>query len=476
MSTTSSSTSSREIPTGENKIGGKTKQSAIDDDTSITVSMTDLGSNDNIGSNRTSVLGTTFILLSEIMGTGVLGLPFVAVSLGWTATMISIPLFAIFAAYSGYQLRSVKVLLGEKSLNVSSFADAGRELIGSRFGTFTSFCMLLNWGALAIYMLIATSDGIANIYAEGFLSCNRNRTIIAALLLVIPAQARDFHTISKYLSLPSIVAIIITLIIIIVTLVEKLKTDNTTSFAQDTIVGVEPGMNVFDFLQSLSSIVFAYQGQSIFFELMSEMKNPKEFTKSSNLAYTIMACVYALIVIVAYGIEGENVADFLPASMNPGTAKTVVGVLIVFHIIVAYVIAIQPFHFWLHKVIFPKTFNSPSKQGQIHWLLITVGYVLFAWIVANIIPFFGALQALIGSLLGAPIVFGWPSLYYLLANKNKNGNSTWAETLRSVGLINSSISLVFLFIFTPLFCILGTWGGINSIIEDFSSSGSPFHC
>jgi hypothetical protein len=111
-----------------------------------------------------------------------------------------------------------------------------------------------------------------------------------------------------------------------------------------------------------------------------------------------------------------------------------------------------------------------------HWLLITVGYVLFAWIVANIVPFFGNLQALIGALLGAQIVFGWLSLYFLSANKNRNGNSTWAETLRSVGLINSSISLIFLFIFTPLFCILGTWSGISSIIQDFSSSSSPFHC
>lgn len=168
-----------------------------------------------------------------------------------------------------FQLKTVKI----SNPKISSYGDAGRELIGPRFGTFAKACMLLNWGSLAIYYMVATADGIKNIYGQGFFSCNLNRMIVAALILVIPAQSRDFHTISKYLSLPSALAIIITLLIIIVTLVESLKEDDIV-FAENTIVGIAPGTNVFGFLQSLSSLIFAFQGQSIFMELMTEMKNP----------------------------------------------------------------------------------------------------------------------------------------------------------------------------------------------------------
>lgn len=469
------SLSTRVVPSGYSEAEStKPKQyaaaaNAADDD--ATASMTDLGSSTGeIGSARTEWYGTTLVLLSEVMGMGVLGLPFAAVTLGWTTSMICMPLFAFFAAYSGFQLKTVKI----SSPKISSYGDAGRELIGPRFGTFAKACMLLNWGSLAIYYMVATADGIKNIYGQGFLSCNLNRMIVAALILVIPAQSRDFHTISKYLSLPSALAIIITLLIIIVTLVESLKEDDIV-FAENTTVGIAPGTNVFGFLQSLSSLIFAFQGQSIFMELMTEMKNPKEFSKSCNFAYIIMGIVYTVIVVVAYGVSGDNVEDFLPDEVSPGAAKTTIGVLVVFHIIVAYVIAIQPFHCWVHSIVFPKTFNSSSVKGQVHWFFITVVYIIFAFVIANLIPFFSDLQGLIGSALGAPIVFGFPSLYYLLASKKEAGGS-WKETFSSIGVLNSSISLIFLCVLTPMFLILGTWGGIVSIIDDYADSGRPFQC
>lgn len=67
-----------------------------------------------------------------------------------------------------------------------------------------------------------------------------------------------------------------------------------------------------------------------------------------------------------------------------------------FHIVVAYVITVQPLNFWLHATIFPKTYNKPGRKGQIHWLLLTISYIIFAFIVGNLIPFFSDLQSLIG--------------------------------------------------------------------------------
>ena len=472
---------SREIPAGKES---KTNMDA-------TASSTELGSESTgeIGTARTPWYGTSAFLVSEIMGTGVLGLPNVAITLGWTAALISIPLFAMFAAYAGFQLRTVKLAHPE----VKSFGDAATLLVGPRFGTFTKYCMLLNWGSLAVYYIIAIGGGIGNISSAGLLSCNMGRTIVAALLLIIPTQCRDFHMISKYLSAPSTLAIVVAIVLIIVSLVHN----DDWAPADKTTVGVEPGTTVFDFLQSLSSIVFAYQGQSIFMELMSEMKKPKEFTKSLNVAYLLMVIVYAATVIIAYGFEGNAVEGFLPDSLSVGKAKTAVGVLVVFHVMVAYVIAIQPFHMWLHSTFFPKTFNSSSCQGRTHWFCITVCYIIFAWVIVNLIPFFGDLQALIGSTLGAPIVFGWPSLFYLLVVREKaikNANDDDDEETAAAGSskklvslceawfgsvgqsIHSSVSLLFLIVVTILFLVLGTWGGVLAIAEDIASSGRPFHC
>lgn len=448
------------------------------------------GSSDEFGTARTEWWGTSIVLISDVMGTGVLGLPYVATTLGWVSTMVALVVFAFFAAYAGYQLKSVRKVYP----TILSYADAGTELVSPSFGTFTKICMLVNWGALAVYFLIATANGIADIYNEGFLACNVNRSWIAAVLLVVPAQSRDFHSISKYLAVPSTLAIIITILIILISMLlgntesNTATTDNGTStdtsntdtsstrnFGETTIVGVKPGTDAFDFLQSLSSIVFAFQGQSIFFELMSEMKEPKSFGNSLSSAYSFMLFCYTLTVVIAYGTEGTNVAGFLPDTLADGSpAKITVGIFVVFHIMVAYVIAVQPFHFWLHATIFPRTFNQPGRHGQIHWLVLTVGYIIFAFIVGNLIPFFADLQALIGALLGSPIVFGWPSLYYLLTNRNTQGS--WKAAFSHMGIINSFLTLLMLCFITPLFLILGTWGSIDAIIADIADMGTPFQC
>jgi amino acid permease len=504
----------REIPSGgcptnedqgTNEINAESPTIKNDDDTA---SMTSLGKSETsvIGSARTAWYQTSLLLLSEVMGAGVLGLPFVAVTLGWTMTMIALPLFALFSAYSGYQLKVVKMKYPE----LTSFADAGHTLVGPRFGAFTKYAMLLNWGCLAVYFIIATADAIENIYAEGWFACKLNRSIIAALLIIIPAQSRDFHTISKYLSLPSTLAIIITIIIIIVTLIEGLNSssdaDGTTTFGENTIIGVKPGTSIFTVMENLSSIVFAFQGQSIFMEFMSEMKNPEQFTKTTSLSYLIMGLVYTSVVAITYGVEGENITGFLPDVVSPGAAKTTMGVLVVFHLLVSYVIVVMPFHTWLHTTIFPSTFNSSSMKGKLHWLLITCSYLTFAWIMGNLIPFFSDVQGLLGALLGAPIAFMWPSLYYLLANKKQKQNQqqetsttivpgtlnqkeqlsssseeeeeerSWKDTFKSIGIFNSSISIIFICIFTPLFVIFGTYGAMEAIVFDISISGAPFQC
>ena len=88
---------------------------------------------------------------------------------------------------------------------------------------------------------------------------------------LIQLPSRDFYNISKYLSVPSTLAIII----LLVTVMVNLSQDASEPFAESTSLGPLPDTNLFDFLAALSAFVFAYQGQSIYLELMSEMKDYK---------------------------------------------------------------------------------------------------------------------------------------------------------------------------------------------------------
>ena len=567
-----------------------------------------------IGSARTPWYFTTIILLSEVMGTGILSLPYAAKTLGWINALLAVPLFAIFATYSGWLLSHVKlnssISDGSSSTSIGiidSYATASTILIGKTFGTFTKYCMLLNWGATAIYYLIATADGINDIllgatgsgdgsdgdhdgdnfhdvgennnnniasssstyYYKYFFQCPYQRTFLAAILLLLPCQCRDFHSISKYLSIPSTLAILTLVIVVCSTLwleqqsstssiydgdeddnnitryilfdiqeeeEDFLITNNnnnstttTTSpspttepptFASSetttttTTIGIYPGTTVFQYLESLSAFVFAYQGQSIYFELMNEMSHPKEFPKACYVAYCIMCVIYGSVVIIVYGLLGVNhTPEFLPDSLSDGTfAKQIVGVLVVLHICVSYVIACQPLHMYLHSNIFPSTYQQTSVRGNIHWFCVTFGYIVVGYIIGNLIPYFADVQALIGSLFGAAIIFGYPSLfifamYYYHNKNNNNGSSTigppreegyddlfvatsstssspWRQRLfndntflRQMGYKHVITCSMFLLVCTPLFCILGTSGAIQSIVQDTQQTTTkPFQC
>eukprot|EP00797_Seminavis_robusta_P015486 Sro2322_g323250.2 (323) ;mRNA; f:4304-5272 len=321
--------------------------------------------------------------------------------------------------------------------------------------------MLLNWGATAIYYLIATADAVHDIVG---LQCDYQRALIASLLLILPCQCRDFHAISKYLSGPSTCAIIVMVFIIIGNLLSS--ADGT--FGDTTTLWPPPGTTPLQFLEALSAFVFAYQGHAIFLELMAEMKQASDFPYSCTSAYMLMCVMYGLTVIAAYGLRGASTEEFLPDILPAGTARKVVGSLVCLHICVSYVIAGQPLHMWLHATVFPKTYQTSGRQGTLHWLIVTCGFLVFGFVVGNLIPFFADVQALIGSLFGAPTVFGWPVAFYWAVHRREGA---------SIGLNHSTvIGGLFLLVFTPLFCILGTSGAIASIVRDAEHAATPFEC
>ena len=87
------------------------------------------------------------------------------------------------------------------------------------------------------------------------------------------------------------------------------------------------------------------------------------------------------------------------------------GELLAFHTLVSYLLTGQPLHRTLHLAISPHTADQP--EGAFHWACLTLGMLLLAFLVANVIPFFADVQDLLGNILRAPTVFGWPAFFFL---------------------------------------------------------------
>eukprot|EP00050_Salpingoeca_kvevrii_P009809 m.4913 g.4913 ORF g.4913 m.4913 type:complete len:443 (-) comp2466_c0_seq1:63-1391(-) len=400
----------------------------------------------------------TFIIIGEIMGTGCMGLPYAVSRLGWILGMGSCLLFAGFAVYSGYLLAHVR---NNFFPTAKGYADVALALGGRKWQLFTQGAMMANWFLLLPYYLMAAANGLVTaFYHSDF--CYYEWALIVMGLMLLPLQLRSLHDMHR-LALFSDAAVVLLLIM----LLTDLLVHHAPHEHGSTTVGIPSGAEFLPTYNGFSSLVFAYQGQSMFLEIMDEMKSPRDFLKSVTLANGVMCLVYFCTAAIAYDARGDMVKPFLPASLGDTALKTVVGIFLTFHIIVSYLLTNQVLAFKLHGFFRPQTVGQRTAAGRLHWTIINVIILSLAWLVANLIPFFADFQNIIGAALGAPIVFGWPAAFFVAAHR-QNGQSMKLRDIIGCAL--------FLCVFLPICTGVGLTAAIKALISDWSKFGKPFTC
>ena len=84
-----------------------------------------------------------------------------------------------------------------------------------------------------------------------------------------------------------------------------------------------------------------------------------------------------------------------------------------------YLLTNQPLVCQILRIMgYEKTATSTVDRKV--WATIQISLLLFSYLIANIVPFFSSLQGIIGSALAAPIMFGWPPVFFLCCVRMKN--------------------------------------------------------
>ena len=110
-------------------------------------------------------------------------------------------------------------------------------------------------------------------------------------------------------------------------------------------------------------------------------------------------------------------------------------------------------------------FLSLSSRPKLRWMCLTFVLSVTAFVVANAVPFFKDLVALIGALTSVPLSLHLPAIFY----RQYLQLPTWIPTKRSL----SSYALL---IFASVFMGAALSGSVSSIELDWSSHGGSFAC
>jgi amino acid permease len=202
----------------------------------------------------------------------------------------------------------------------------------------------------------------------------------------------------------------------------------------------------------------------LFLNIRHELGDRKAAPRSLAMSLTAFGTFYVIIVFAAGPRPPAFLFDAIPAGLN----RRIAGLLLWAHVVVSYAINSQAICSSMDRLIGYRrgtSTNSATLTSSQRWLILTCLMAAAAYTVANAIPFFQDLVALIGALTSVPLTLLLPAVFW----RKFMAVPIWKPTLDSL----CSYSLL---VFAVVFMVAATVGSVYSIQQDWSTHGPPFSC
>jgi amino acid permease len=246
--------------------------------------------------------------------------------------------------------------------------------------------------------------------------------------------------------------------------------------------------SIFRKMAALSSIAFAVGSQKLFLNVRHEMSDPKKAPLALAIALVVFGVAYIGVGQLAGPVPPSFLFDAIPYGSG---ARRITALFLWIHVAVSYAINSQALCASMERMAFCEMqnvccclerFRSPSAApvpSRIRWMFLTLVTSVSAFIVANIVPFFQDLIALIGAVTSIPLTLLIPAILYRktrgvpilcrsrpLRKRNKRRKSCRQRNITSFCLLLFSIA----------FLIVGLMGAISTIEVDWANHAPPFSC
>jgi len=157
--------------------------------------------------------------------------------------------------------------------------------------------------------------------------------------------------------------------------------------------------------------------------------------------------------------------SFLFDAIPAGFQRQLGGFLLWVHVVVSYAINSQAICSSMDRLLIQPKLSHWSDGKR--WMAITLITSVSAFLVANAIPFFSDLVALIGALTSIPLTLLLPVVLYRQAFVTMDHTNLWIPDMTWSYLV---------LVVSVLFTLVGLMGSMVEIEMDWSSQGSPFSC
>ncbi|KIW15411.1 hypothetical protein PV08_05457 [Exophiala spinifera] len=401
----------------------------------------------------------SMIMIAETISLGILSLPSVLATIGMAPGGILIICLGIIATYSGYVIGQFK----KAHPWVHNMADAGYVLFKPCGPRCAAVMREVFGAAQTIFLIFSMASHILtwticlNTLTNGA-TCTIVWGIVGLVVFWICDIPRTLLKVS-WLSCVSFLSITTAVIVCMAGVGSRNPAHGNFQATQSTSF-------VTAFL-SVTNIVFAYAGHVAFFSFISEMRDPNDFPKALVLLQVTDTTMYFLVAMVIYAYGGDDVDS--PAL---GSAGTVLGKIAWGLAIPTIIVAGVIYGHVASKYIYVRLFRGTrhmSKRTLLSvgsWLAITLTVWVIAWIIAESIPNFNDLLALISSLFAAWFTYGISGIFWLFLN--------WGQYTKNWKKISLTLVNLFLFGMGAAICGMGLYASGYAIHNE--PGGSSWTC
>eukprot|EP00041_Stephanoeca_diplocostata_P011637 m.192974 g.192974 ORF g.192974 m.192974 type:complete len:466 (-) comp18612_c0_seq17:339-1736(-) len=353
------------------------------------------------GHGTISCMGAAFMIVSIILGLGVLGIPWALSTLGWCLGFFLLFTSAGGSIYSGFLIaRVTKAAAKVLRIHPQKYKDLGFAaygVAGSRTVRTAQYAFL--GGAIVAVQMTASKSLRQVVGALGHDLClvDCNAIIAVAMLPVMQLQTLSDVT---WVALLGVITIIIPLGIYMSQLPRQKSSGNTYHVPAES--------SMIDVASAATTMFFAYQGQTIFPEIISEMKTPSEFPAAVVGGTALMTLAYVIVGTMGYNQLGSS-AEYLMKWDNDNngseTRTIVANIFLIVHVLTGYTINGNVMNQAIAVAVVGTAKGPSTRFPRAAWLCVTLCTLCVSFVLSNLIPTLGFLIAVLGATCGTMLTF-----------------------------------------------------------------------
>ncbi|KAK4624772.1 N amino acid transport system protein [Fulvia fulva] len=259
-------------------------------------------------------------MMKTQIGLGVLSIPVVFDTLGMIPGVICLIAIAVITTWSDYVVGIFKLNHPE----VYGIDDAGKLMFGKPGQYVLGIAFVLYWVFVSGSGMLSVSIGLNALSSHG--ACTAIFVAVACLCGFLLASIRTLGKVTwiAWIGLSEILVSIFILTVAVGVQDRPAAAPQEGSWSSDYhITNADKASKVF---AALSSLVFAYAGTPAFFSIVSEMKDPRHYTRSLIICQTVVTVTYLVIGIAVYYFCGSYVASPALGSAGVTMKKVCYGI------------------------------------------------------------------------------------------------------------------------------------------------------